>query len=181
MSMTMHGARVNNEMSLNKLNNRYVNLLNLIYLKAQPTEDGGYLIPDNLFEKVQTELDFNPPDEATKKQLEAETKRRYRQRQTYRFWKDALDLANISNEVDALKFLFKIFNKLDVGYYGSMTQSRYALETLHLAIDDTYGTNKTIIPQHSQQPPKKKGKKSTKKKQSKVNASSQNNTQATPF
>ena len=42
----------------------------------------------------------------------------------------------------------KIYTLCDnKGVYGSMTHSRYALETMTLALDDLYGTNETIISQ----------------------------------
>ena len=109
---------------------------------------------------VQTELDFSTPDERTRKKKEEEIKKRYRQRSTYRFWKDSLDIANISNDVDAKEFLMQIFCKLDtVSHYGSMTHARYALETLQLALDDVYGTNNLILEQYKfNEPPKKKRK-----------------------
>ena len=43
----------------------------------------------------------------------------------------------------------KIFSKLDNSrHYGSMTHSRYALETLELALDDTYDTNNVLLEQY---------------------------------
>ena len=161
----MAGARVEGGISPTKLSARYNNLLNLVYLQAVPLEEGGYRIPSKIFESIQTELDFNPPKEKNKKQLEAETKRRYRQRQTYRFWKDALDRANITNEVEAKEFLYAIFHKLDTSrHYGTMTHARYAMETLQLALDDVYGTNKTLLLKPSNKPSKKKKTKRIKAK-----------------
>jgi len=177
MSMTMSGTRIENgSIPQDKLLRRYQNLLNLVYLQAQPVKDKGHLIPAKTIELIQTELDFHIPEEKSTKKLEEEIKKRYRQRDSYRFWKESLDLANITNHVDAKDFLMNIFSKLDNGQlYGSMTHSRYALETLQLAIDDAYGTNDLILLQYSQhQPPKKKKtakkapKKALKKKAVKV-------------
>ena len=52
----------------------------------------------------------------------------------------------------------KLFTLYDTHHmYGSMTHSRYALETLQLAIDDVYGTNALILEQYKfNLPPKKK-------------------------
>ena len=46
--------------------------------------------------------------------------------------------------------------------YGSMTHSRYALETLELALDDHYGTNNCILVQHKFNDPIKKKKSKVK-------------------
>ena len=160
----MAGARSETgKISPSKLCKRYSNILNLAYLQAIPLEGGGYRIPSKVFELIQTELDFNPPKERTKKKLEAETKRRYRQRQTYRFWKEALDVANIPTEPEAKEFLYRIFQKLDCSqHYGTMTHARYAMETLQLALDDAYGTDRTLL-QHPVTTPKKANKKKSKK------------------
>jgi len=138
------------EISKDKILRRFKNLLNMAYLQAQPLEGGGYRIPEKIFEAIQTELDFSPPDERLKKKREEEIKKRYRQRKTYRFWKESLDTANIPNAVEAKEFLQRIFEKLDTTqYFGSMTQSCYASESLQLALDDYYGTNKLVLHQHN--------------------------------
>tara|TARA_Y100000310_G_scaffold87596_1_gene84429 strand:- start:530 stop:994 length:465 start_codon:yes stop_codon:yes gene_type:complete len=143
------------------------NLLNLTYLQAEPVDGGGYRIPEKLFESIQTELDFSPPDEVQKRKGEDQIKKRYRQRNSYRFWKESLEISNIGSYDDAKEFLLKIFQKLDISrHYGSMTHSRYALETLELALDDTYGTEKLILSQHqftNDSLPNKKKKKKAKK------------------
>ena len=147
----MFGHRISDgEISQDKILRRFKTLLNMVYLQAQPIEGGGYRIPEKIFESIQTELDFSPPDERLKKTREEEIKKRYRQRQTYRFWKESLDVANIPNSVDAKEFLQRIFEKLDnTRYFGSMTQSCYASESLQLALDDHYGTNKLVLHQHN--------------------------------
>lgn len=157
--------------SKDKILRRFKNLLNMVYLQAQPVEGGGYRIPEKTFESIQTELDFSPPDEKTKKKREEAVKKRYRQRQTYRFWKESLDVANISNEVDAKEFLQRIFEKLDTTrYFGTLTHACYASESLQLALDDYYGTNNLVLSQHNflnngikKKPKGKKGKKAKRK------------------
>ena len=143
----MMGARLEGTINKDKILRRFQNLLNLTYLQSEPLDGGGYRIPEKLFESIQTELDFNVSmDEVQTQKLEDQIKRRYRQRNSYRFWKDFLDIANISNDVDAKEYLMKIFHKLDTTrHYGSMTHSYYALETMQLALDDVYGTNNTIL------------------------------------
>ena len=164
---TMAWARADGEITKNKILRRFQNILNLTYLQAEPIEGGGYRIPEKIFNQIQTELDFNLPDEDKKQSLEDQIKKRYRQRETYRFWKEFLDIANISNRSDAKEYLLKIYHKLDrKGVYGSMTHSYYAIETLELALDDAYNTNEVILLQHSFTNPKrlnKKGSKSNKK------------------
>ena len=55
------------------------------------------------------------------------------------------------------EYLMKIYTLCDnKGVYGSMTHSRYALETMTLALDDLYGTNETIISQNPFQTKKAK-------------------------
>lgn len=160
--MTMAGSRVNGEINKDKILRRMQNLLNLTYLQAEPVDGGGYRIPEKLFESIQTELDFNIP-ESKKQTVEDQIRKRYRQRNSYRFWKDALEAANIGNAADAKEFLVKIFHKLDsTRYYGSMTHSRYALETLELALDDAYGTNNLILSQYKFHTPEKAKKKAKK-------------------
>jgi hypothetical protein len=104
-------------------------------------------------------LDFNPPLIREKKKREEEVRKRFRKRDTYRFWKNCLDLGSIPNEVVAKEFLMNMFQKFDNGrMYGSMTHSRYALETLELALDDHYGTNNCILVQYKFNTPTKKRK-----------------------
>ena len=166
MSMTMMCSRLDGTIDKNKILRRFQNLLNLTYLQAEPLDEGGYRISEKLFEQIQTELDFNiSADEVETRKLEEQIKKRYRQRNSYRFWKELLDIANISNDVDAKEYLMKIFSKLDnTRYFGSMTHSFYALETLQLAIDDTYGTNNIVLKQYKFTNPKASNKASKKKK-----------------
>jgi hypothetical protein len=134
--------------SLGSAFNRFNNLLNLVYLGAERGKDGRYCITEKLFDLIETELDFNPPetDGKTKKDKLESQKKRYRQRETYRFWKTILDNAKCKDDVEAESLLLHVFYKLDGRHsYGSMTHCRYALETLHLAIDDVYGTKKAEI------------------------------------
>ena len=179
--MNMSSKRINSNLTLNSVLERYNNLLHIVYLESKPCEDGSYKISSKTFEKIQTELDFNPPkeeDSRSKRKREDSIKKRYRQRKSYRFWKELLDNSNCKNYVDAENLLMSVYKKLDnTRYYGSMTHSKYALETLFLAIDDLFGTNKTILETHSwvknrfpkpkkvKKPPAKKSKKLKKKAQ----------------
>ena len=165
----MSMARAEGGISKDKILRRFKNLLNLTYLQAEPMEGGGYRIPEKIFEQIQTELDFNLPDEKQKRKLEDEIKKRYRQRNSYRFWKEFLDIANISHRDDAKEYLMKIFHKFDSrGIYGSMTHSYYALETLELALDDEYHTNQVILRQYKFASPTKPNKKKKTKKAKKA-------------
>ena len=187
---TIHSSRqVSGKISQHKLGKRYQNLLNLIYLQAEPVDGGGYRIPSKVFESIQTELDFHVPEEKCKIQtIESQIKKRYRQRASYRFWKDFLDVSNINDYAKAKEFLMRIFDKLDkTRHYGSMTHSQYALETMHLALDDFYGTNNLILNQYKFTNPnlankKKKSKaKKTRKTKKTLNIPKVNNADLVPF
>jgi len=173
MTMTMRDAKnQDGKISKDKLLRRQQNLLNLVYLEAVPMEDGSFKVPAKVFSSIQTELDFNPPPIRGKKKQEEEVRKRFRKRETYRFWKNCLDLGNIPNEVVAKEFLMNMFQKFDdTRLYGSMTHSRYALETLELALDDHYGTNNCILVQHKFNTPVKR--KRAKKTNSTTTPSSQ--------
>ena len=160
MTMTMRDAKSQDgKISKDKLLRRQQNLLNLVYLEAVPMEDGSFKVPSKVFSSIETELDFNPPPIRGKKKQEEEVRKRFRKRETYRFWKNCLDLGSIPNEVVAKEFLMNMFQKFDDNrMYGSMTHSRYALETLELALDDYYGTNNCILLQHKFNTPVKKKK-----------------------
>jgi hypothetical protein len=139
---------------------RFQNLLNLVYLESIPCKNGGYIIPDKTFSLIETELDFSVPNDRSIKAKEEKLKTRYRQRSTYRYWKELLDQSRIPNAEEAKEFLLSIYCKLDnARHYGSMTHSRYALETLNLSLDDSYGTKYCILEQYKyHEPPKKKPK-----------------------
>jgi len=161
MTMTMIDAkRQDGKISKDKLLRRQQNLLNLVYLQSQPVEGGGYRISEKVFEQIQTELDFNiPTDEAQTQKLESQIKKRYRKRDSYRFWKDFLDISNIADYIKAKECLMRIFEKLDsTRHFGSMTHSFYALETMQLALDDTYGTNNLVLQQYKFTNPKSANK-----------------------
>jgi hypothetical protein len=165
-SMTMSGARVEGKVDKDKILRRMQNLLNIVYLSAEHQEDGSVKLAKELIQSIETELDFSPPDEKTKKSKESEVKKRYRQRSSYRFWKESLDRANIATAEEAKEFLLALYHKLDrVRYFGSFTHSAYALETLNLAVDDSYGTSSLVLNQYKinlnkkKKPKTKKGKK----------------------
>ena len=179
----------NGNLDKNTYARRLQNLMNLVYLQAEENE-GKYTISKKLYNQIQTELDFNPPSKGKKKEKENEIKARYRKRRTYSFWKDALDRSNIQTAESAREFLMGIFNEFDEKrFYSSMTHSRYALETLELAIEDTYGKSKLILEQYKLIPPlvikaNKKRANKLKKKAGKVkakNISVNVNTDDTPF
>ena len=177
-NMTMSGARLSGNIDKDKIFSRMQNLLNMVYLSAEHQGDGSVKIPLEVIKSIETELDFSPPEIKTKKAREEEIKKRYRQRQSYIFWKETLERSNIRTAPEAKDFLMTLFDKLDrVRYYGSLTHSNYALETLNLAIDDIYGTSSLILNQYKvnlNKPNKnsnktKKSKKSTPSQSSNVN------------
>ena len=185
MTMTMQGARqANGGISKEKALRRQQNLLNLVYLHAQKMEDSSFRLPSAIIEQIQTELDFSPPKERTKAKREAEIKKRYRQRGTYRYWKDLLELASPSSADEAKELLLRVYNRLDAGqHWGTLTLSRYALETLHLAVDDLYGTNSLVLEQYKWHLPQKTKKKTKTTKKAKAKPKKQTSVanDAVPF
>ena len=167
--LTMNFHRSEGKLDKNKILKRMQTLLNMVYLSADHQEDGSFKISSEIMNSIETELDFSPPEIKTKKAKEEEIKKRYRQRESYRFWKETLDRANIKTAPEAKDFLMTLYEKLErVRYFGSMSHANYALETLNLAIDDLYGTSSLVLHQykHNLNKPKtrlKRGKKAKKK------------------
>ena len=177
----MDGARSQGELDKDKIMRRMQNLLNIAYLSAEPQGDGSFKLPYTIINDIETELDFSPPEEKTKKAREEAVKKRYRKWDSYTFFKESLDRANIATAHEAKDFLLSLFHKLDkVRYYGSMTHSSYALETLNLAVDDMYGTSSLVLTQYkynlnkSKKSPKKAKKTSKRKKSIKKTPSTLN-------
>ena len=135
----------NGFMSAESQNNRFLNFLQLIYLGAEKAHGDGHFITNDLMEKIETELDFNTTL-TTKKSIIEEQKKKYRKRKSYLFWMDILSNGNYDNYNSARGVLMSIHEKSSP-LQSSMTHVRYAMETLHLALDDYFGTNKVkVIP-----------------------------------
>ena len=130
-------------MSAEQQNNRYINILQLAYLSANKVSGSGYMIPNDVMEKIETELDFNT-HLRTNRNIVRDQKKKYRKRKSYLFWWDILSNGNYSNYDVARDVLMSISKKTGQ-YHQSMTHVRYAMETLHLALDDYFGTNKVKI------------------------------------
>lgn len=170
--LSMRDKRLQQKGTLTKdqIIRRFQNLLNLIYLESEKTPS-GYNISSSLFNQIQTELDFSPigkPNDSVLKKRE-QIKKRYRKRESYQFWYSFLEEARYATRESAKESLMRIYRKLDKkGYYGSMTHARYSLETLELALDDMFDTNKVIFEQINSHPVLKKAskKKSSSKKKS---------------
>ena len=132
----------NGFMSAEQQNHRFINVLQLLYLSAEKNSSGsGYIIPENIMSKVETELDFNT-NEKIKSKIISEQIKKYRKRKSYAFWFNILHKGNYSKYDEARSVLMEISNKM---VQDSMTHFRYSMETLHLALDDYFGTNKVII------------------------------------
>ena len=132
------------ELSLEQLNNRFLNILQLIHLKSSYNRASDtYDIPSDIFEKLETELDFNTT-ESTEKKIIEQQKVKYRKRKSYIFWWGILSDGNYQNYESAARVLNLVFKETQFKYQ-SMTHVRYALETLQLALDDYFGTNKLKI------------------------------------
>tara|TARA_B100002019_G_C21251591_1_gene591434 strand:- start:667 stop:1221 length:555 start_codon:yes stop_codon:yes gene_type:complete len=180
--LTMNFHRSEGKLDKNKILKRMQTLMNMVYLSAEHQEDGSFKISSEIMKSIETELDFSPPEIKTKKAKEEEIKKRYRQRDSYRFWKETLDRANIKTAPEAKDFLMGLYDKLErVRYFGSISHSNYALETLNLAIDDIYGTSSLVLHQykHNLNKPKKVPKKSLKSK--KATPTTPSNNDFSPF
>jgi len=134
----------NGFMSIEQQNHRFINVLQLIYLNADRNKIGsGYHIPSKIMELVETELDFNT-NEKTKSKIISEQIKKYRKRKSYIFWSNILNSGNYTDYNSAKEVLIEIHKKTGV-MHNSMTHERYAMETLHLALDDYFGTNKVKV------------------------------------
>ena len=133
----------NGFMSAEQQNHRFINVLQLTYLNADKVPGKGYLIPDDIIEKIETELDFNTTL-SKKKDIIEECKKKYRKRKSYLFFQEILSAGNFTNYNKAREILLEI-NKKTSTFANSMTNVRYAMESLHLALDDYFGTNKVKV------------------------------------
>ena len=133
----------NGFLSVEQQNHRFINVLQLVYLNAEQNKTGsGYYIPSKIMDLVETELDFNT-NEKTKSKIITEQIKKYRKRKSYLFWSSVLNSGNYTDYNSAKDVLMQIHKK--IGCFNSMTHERYAMETLHLALDDYFGTNKLRI------------------------------------
>ena len=159
----------NGFLSVEQQNHRFINVLQLVYLNAQESNN-GYLIDDDTFAKIETELDFNT-NENTLNKIKEESKRKYRRRKSYLLWSDILSKGNFTNQKDAKDILMKV-HESNKGGLNSMTHERYAMETMQLALDDYFGTNKLkitpsrFLKRNLKSSNKKKGLKCKQKKKS---------------
>jgi hypothetical protein len=170
----------NGFMTAEQSNIRFINVLQLAYMTSSLNKDGEYIIPDSTMQMIETELDFNSSETVEKKIIDAQIKR-YRKRKSYLFWFEILNSGNYSSYEEAKQILLMIDQKSS-GMHQSMTQKRYSTESMFLALDDYFGTNKLIITPNrfltrniKKRKLNKKGrkcasrKKSTKKKSTKKN------------
>jgi len=131
-------------MSVEQQNHRFINVLQLVYMGARKNDAGsGYVIPSDVLDKVETELDFNT-NEKTKSKIISEQIKKYRKRKSYIFWWDILSKGCYSDYDQAMSILMSIHNKTG-GMHQSMTHVRYAMETMYLALDDYFNTNKLKV------------------------------------
>ena len=133
----------NGFMSAESQNNRFINILQLTYLGAEKANGNGYFIPNEIMEKIETELDFNTTL-TTKKSIVEEQKKKYRKRKSYVFWWNILSNGNYAN-YDSARQVLMCIHKESSTTRTSMTHVRYAIETLHLALDDYFGTNRVKV------------------------------------
>ena len=130
-------------MSTEQLNHRFINVLQLVYLSANQDRNGNYLIDDSVMSKIEAELDFNT-NEKTKSKIIEESKKKYRKRKTYLLWDKILSEGSYQDYEQARNVLMAV-HESNKYIHNSMTHERYALETMQLALDDYFGTNKLKI------------------------------------
>lgn len=133
----------NGFMSIEQMNHRFINVLQLVYLSAQKDNYGNYIIDDGTMEKVEAELDFNT-NEKTKSKIIEESKKKYRKRKSYLLWSRILSEGNYQIQEKAKEVLMAVHDS-NKHFHNSMTHQRYAMETMQLALDDHFGTNKLKI------------------------------------
>jgi len=133
----------NGFMSAGQMNHRFINVLQLIYLSAKKDGYGNYIIDQDVMEKVETELDFNTNEE-TKSKIIEESKKKYRKRKSYLLWNQMLSEGNYQSQKKAKEVLMAV-HESNKYIHISMTHERYAMETMQLALDDHFGTNKLKI------------------------------------
>lgn len=130
-------------MSAETQNHRFINVLQLAYLGAVKISEDKYVIPSHIVDKIETELDFNTTL-TKKKDIIEEQKKKYRKRQSYLFFSNILCASNYESYNVAREILLSINSKIDK-VATSMTHMRYSMESLHLALDDYFGTNKVMV------------------------------------
>jgi len=139
-----HGVRLkigsfpkkkNSELSINRtpktLCRRLINILKRTYLSSGINKDGETVIDSRCIDQIEKELSFNLQD------VKSDNRKIIRKRITYGFWVNILSNCRKMDYDECVDFLMKIYEKLDSsGYYGSMTASVEALESLHVSSED---------------------------------------------
>jgi hypothetical protein len=149
-----------------QLNNRYLNILQLTYLSSnKDPKSKGFHIPEKVMNMIETELDFNST-ETTKKGIIEQYKQKYRKRKSYLMWSEILRKGHYKTYNDAKDVLIMV-HETQSYRYQSITQERYALETLELALDDYFGTSKVKITPNKYITKSPKARKSNKLKPNK--------------
>lgn len=175
----------NGFMSTEQMNHRFINVLQLVYLSAQKDNYGNYIIDDETMEKVETELDFNTNEE-TKSKIIEESKKKYRKRKSYLLWNQILSEGNYQSQKKAKEVLMAVHDS-NKHFHNSMTHQRYAMETMQLALDDHFGTNKLkitpsrFLTRNTKKTNKKKGVKCKTKLIQKIAMIQSSSSSALPF
>lgn len=165
-------------LSIEQQNHRFINVLQLVYLNAKKLNN-DYIIDYETFARIESELDFNT-NEQTLNKIKEESKKKYRKRKSYLLWYEILNKSNFANEKDAKDILMKVHESNKAALH-SMTHERYAMETMQLALDDFFGTDKLkitpsrFLKRNLKSSNKKKGVKCKQKKKSTQKNASQKN------
>jgi hypothetical protein len=175
----------NGFMSTEQMNHRFINVLQLVYLSARKDNYGNYIIDDETMERVETELDFNTNEE-TKAKIVEESKKKYRKRKSYTLWNQILSEGNYQSQKKAKEVLMAVHDS-NKHFHNSMTHQRYAMETMQLALDDHFGTNKLkitpsrFLTRNIKKTNKKKGAKCKTKSIQKIAMIQSSSSSALPF
>tara|TARA_B110000196_G_scaffold318177_1_gene332951 strand:- start:363 stop:896 length:534 start_codon:yes stop_codon:yes gene_type:complete len=110
---------------------RLINILKRTYLSSSINKDGETVIDSRCIDQIEKELSFSLQD------TKSDNRKIIRKRITYGFWANILSNCRKMDYDECVDFLIKIYEKLDSsGFYGSMTASVEALESLHVSSED---------------------------------------------
>ena len=130
----------NGELSVEQKLNRFLNLIQLVYMESEKNSDSDcYSIPSQIIERIESELTVNT-NKKLKKQIISEQIMQFRKRKSYAFWSDILFNGNYTSYDSAKKVLMSIMHRTQHNFH-TITQEKYSMETMLLALDDYFGTN----------------------------------------
>ena len=124
-------AKLTIEKTPKTLCRRLINILKRTYLSSYTNKDGEVVVDSRCIDSMEKELNFTPS------KSENDNRKIIRKRKSYSFWSNILDNCRTMDYNECVSFLMEIHGRLDSSsYYGSMTASVHALESLHVASED---------------------------------------------